>query len=180
MTLIIVGESGSGKSTLAKTVQLYDGYHSIVVYTTRPPREGEIDGIDYHFISEEEFLKRKQEGFFAEWSEYRDWYYGTAKADYTTDKKVVAVLTPRGMRQVKKSLDNVFTVHIQVDRRDRMIALLERGDAIEEAYRRNVSDLGQFDGVDDEVDFIVNNDGYKKLPIVLAQELREAMEKNIK
>ncbi len=175
MTLIIVGESGSGKSTLAKTVQLYDGYESVVVYTTRPPREGEIDGIDYHFISDEEFLKRKSEGFFAEYSEYRGWYYGTAKEDYTTGKKIVAVLTPRGMRQIKKSLDDVFAVHIQVDRRDRMIALLERGDSIEEAYRRNVSDLGQFDGVDDEVDLIVNNDGYTKLPIVLAQEIRNVI-----
>ena len=51
-----------------------------VSHTTRPPRPGEIDGIHYHFISEDAFKQRAAEGEFAEWAEYVGHYYGTSKA----------------------------------------------------------------------------------------------------
>lgn len=170
--IVLVGESASGKSSIEKyLVNNYD-YKKVVSYTTRPPREedNEIDGVDYHFISVEKFLKLKSEGFFAETAMYREWYYGTAKEDCTDDK--IAVLTPHGLRQVSK-IDgiNVTSFYINVPRRDRLIKILQRGDNIEEAYRRSLSDVGQFDGVTDEVDYIINNDGYKKSVAEMAQEV---------
>jgi guanylate kinase len=101
----------------------------------------------------------KDEGFFAETACYNGWFYGTAKKDCTNNR--VAVLTPHGMRQLKKieGID-IISFYICVPRRDRLIKILERGDNIEEAYRRNLSDVGQYDGIKDEVDCIIKNPNY--------------------
>lgn len=159
--IVLVGESASGKSSIEKFLVDNYEYKKVVSYTTRPPRDNEINGVDYHFISVEEFLKLKEEGFFAETAKYREWYYGTAKEDCTDDK--IAVLTPHGLRQISK-VDgiNVTSFYICVPRRDRLIKILQRGDSIEESYRRNLSDVGQFDGIEDEVDYVIYNDGYKR------------------
>lgn len=168
--IVLVGESASGKSSIEKClVNDYD-YKKVVSYTTRAPRSGELNGVDYYFIDTEKFIKLKAEGFFAETAVYNDWHYGTAKEDCTDDK--VAVLTPHGLRQVSK-IDgiNVTSFYINVPRRDRLIKILQRGDNIEEAYRRSLSDVGQFDGIEDEVDYVINNDGYEKSVAKMAQEV---------
>jgi guanylate kinase len=158
--IVLIGESASGKSSIERCLVEDYGYNKIVSYTTRPPRAGEVDGIDYHFISTEHFESLKKQEFFAESAQYRDWHYGIAKEDCTDDK--VAVLTPHGLRQVSKIKDiKVTSFYINVPRRDRLIKLLQRGDNIEEAYRRSLSDVGMFDGVGDEVDYVINNSGYE-------------------
>lgn len=172
--IVLVGESASGKSSIEKClVESYE-YSKVVSYTTREPRENEKDGVDYHFISVEQFIKLKSEKFFAETSVYNNWYYGIAKEDCADDK--VAVLTPHGLRQVSalKGI-NVTSFYICVPRRDRLIKILQRGDNIEEAYRRNLSDIGQFDGIEDEVDYIIHNDGYKKSVAEIAQEIHSSV-----
>ena len=168
--IVLVGESASGKSSIERYLMDNYGYKKIVSYTTRSPRLGEVDGIDYHFISVEEFKSLKEQGFFAETAVYNNWHYGTAKEDCTDDK--IAVLTPHGLRQISK-IDgiNVNSFYINVPRRDRLIKILQRGDNIEEAYRRSLSDVGQFDGIEDEVDYIIHNDGYKKSIAEIAQEV---------
>ena len=157
--IILVGESASGKSSIEKIMVDNYGFKKIVFYTTRSPRTGEVDGIDYHYITADKFLELKAAGFFAETAQYNGWYYGAAKEDCTDDK--VVVLTPHGMRQIKK-IDGIHTVcfYINVPRRDRLIKILQRGDNIEEAYRRNLSDVGQFDGIADEVDYVIKNPNY--------------------
>ena len=159
--IVLVGESASGKSSIEKCLVDKHGFKKIVSYTTRPPREGEVDGVDYHFIDTQTFYELSCAGFFAETAMYRDWYYGTAKEDCTNDK--VAVLTPHGLRQVSKIKDiNVTSFYINVPRRNRLIKILLRGDDIEEAYRRSLSDVGQFDGIKDEVDYVIDNPNYNK------------------
>lgn len=168
--IVLVGESASGKTSVQKYLKEYYEYKDIVSYTTRQPRDGEVDGVDYHFITVEQFKSLKEQSFFAETAVYNDWNYGVAKEDCTDDK--VAVLTPHGLRQVSKLTDiNVVSFYISVPRRDRLIKILQRGDNIEEAYRRSLSDVGQFDGIEDEVDFVINNDGYKKSIAKLAREV---------
>ena len=159
--VVLIGESASGKSSIEKNLVIHYGFNKIVSYTTRSPRYGEVNGIDYHFINTEKFLELKEQGFFAETAIYNNWYYGTAKEDCTNNK--VAVLTPHGLRQISKIKDiDIVSFYINVPRRDRLIKILQRGDNIEEAYRRNVSDVGMFDGIEDEVDFIINNPNYQK------------------
>ena len=159
--IVLIGESASGKSSIEKNLVDNYGLKKIVSYTTRPPRNGEVDGVDYHFISDDKFYELKDQGFFAEVAQYRGWNYGTAKEDCTDNK--VAVLTPHGLRQVSKIKSlNITSFYINVPRRDRLIKILQRGDDIEEATRRSLSDVGQFDGVSDEVDYVIYNPNYNK------------------
>lgn len=168
--IVLVGESASGKSSIEKYLVDNYGYNKVISYTTRSPRPNEVDGVDYHFVSVEKFESLKEQGFFAETAIYNNWHYGTAKEDCTDDK--IAVLTPHGLRQISK-VDGITTVsfYINVPRRDRLIKILQRGDDIEEAYRRSLSDVGQFDGIEDEVDYVIHNDGYKKSIAEIAQEV---------
>lgn len=159
--LVIIGESGSGKSELVKAIS-DKNIKKIVTYTTRPKRDYEVNGIDYYFISQSVFEKYANAGFFVEFNMYRDWAYGTALNDCSNENDVVAVLTPAGLRALKRAGINVKSVYLEVDRRSRLINILKRGDNIEEAYRRSLSDVGQFDGIKDEVDYVIENHGYKK------------------
>lgn len=159
--VILVGESASGKSSIEKYLVDNCGFNKVVSYTTRPPREGEVDGVDYHFITKSQFRRLKLQDFFVETSMYNNWYYGVAKKDCTDDK--VVVLTPHGLRQISKIKDiNIISFYINIPRRDRLIKILQRGDDIEESYRRNLSDVGMFDGIQDEVDYVINNHGYSR------------------
>ena len=170
--IVLCGESASGKSSIEKCMVERYGFQKIVSYTTRPPREGEVDGVDYHFITTKQFNELKERDFFAETAQYRDWYYGTAREDCTDDK--VAVLTPHGLRQVDKIGNiNVISFYINVPRRDRLIKILQRGDNIEEAYRRSLSDVGQFDGIEDEVNYVINNPNYEKTIEEMTAEVME-------
>lgn len=158
--IVLVGESASGKSSIEKYLVEELKIPKVISYTTRPPRDGEVNGVDYYFVSEQEFAAMQREKEFAETASYRGWHYGTAKRDCTDDK--VAVLTPHGLRQLKKIPRlNIVSFYINVPRRDRLIKILQRGDDIEEAYRRSLSDVGQFDGIVDEVDAVVNNPSYQ-------------------
>lgn len=173
--IVLIGESGSGKSSIEKELIKF-GYSKLVTYTTRPKREEDRDGITYHFITEEQFNDMVERGEFAEHATYNGWKYGTAKKD-CTDNKVV-VLTPHGLRTLKKNNDlNIVSFYINVPRRDRLIKILQRGDNIEEAYRRSLSDVGQFDGIEDEVVYTIKNDNYKYSPLELASIINEKIQK---
>ena len=173
--IVLVGESASGKSSIEKYLVDNYGYSKVISYTTRSPRPNEADGVDYHFINVEEFMKLKERGFFAETAVYNNWHYGTAKKDCTDDK--IAVLTPHGLRQIAK-VDgiNAVSFYINVPRRDRLIKILQRGDDIEEAYRRSLSDVGQFDGIEDEVNYVINNEGYQKSIEEMSREVMKEVD----
>lgn len=163
MNVVLIGASASGKSTLQKMlIEKEPCFKKVVTYTTRPPRDGEVDSVDYHYITTAEFGKLVNEGFFAEHNSYREWLYGTPKHELMNDNENhVIVLTPAGYRELKKNNIASLSVLIDVDRRSRLIKNLERGDNIEEAYRRSLSDVGQFDGVSNEVDYIIDNSQYR-------------------
>ncbi len=86
--LILVSPSGGGKSTIAK--RLFEDFNTLkfsVSATTRAPREGEIDGIHYHYLSHDEFKSRIENGDFLEWEEfYGGNRYGTLRSE--VDKKL--------------------------------------------------------------------------------------------
>ena len=74
----LLGKSGSGKSTIEKLLEK-KGLKRIVSTTTRPMREGEIEGIDYHFVNEWEFYNFSEQGNFLERSSYNNWRYAIDK-----------------------------------------------------------------------------------------------------
>lgn len=168
--IVLIGESGSGKDTVQKQLVENFGYRKIVTYTTRPPRDGEVDGVDYHFISEKEFREKKRRNEFGETAEYRGWQYGSAIKDYADN--AVIILTPSGFRKVQRRITTpLMSVYVRVPRRERLIRILKRGDDIEEAYRRSLSDVGMFDGIADEVDFVIDNSEKYMTPYLAAQSI---------
>lgn len=183
--VVIVGESASGKSTVEKCLKTrFKHFSDVVSCTTRPIRDGESDGISYNFVSEEEYEKLKNNNLFAETGEYNGWKYGSLKSSYfKTENDIIAVLTPHGMRQIKESMSKDYEVvsfYLKVPRRDRLIKCLKRGDDVEEAIRRNQSDVGQFDGVETEVDYVIRNNGYMYTPYQLADEIVDILKERFK
>jgi len=81
LLLIIAGPAGSGKTTLCdRLVAENANTERVVTCTTRPPREGEVDGIDYHFLSDEQFDANVENGEFLEWAKVHTNRYGTLKS----------------------------------------------------------------------------------------------------
>lgn len=68
--LVLIGKSASGKTEIAQILVKKYGFHSVVTYTTRKPRAGEIPDVTYHYITVEDFKQKIKEGFFAEWKQY--------------------------------------------------------------------------------------------------------------
>ncbi len=169
--LILVGKTASGKdSTLNELVKM--GYKPIVSYTTRPPRVNEVDGLTYHFISQEEFLKKKEDGFFAETTSYNvasgeTWYYGAAVEDLTDDK--VAILNIEGIKAIK-NIPGIDSVVFYLDVPDNIIKsrLINRQDNPQEAQRRLETDNRDFEEVDNIYDYKIFNDD-KHSPRVMAE-----------
>jgi guanylate kinase len=81
LLLILSAPSGTGKTTLARRLcAAHPGAIFSVSYTTRAPRDGEKDGVDYHFVSEERFQQMIAEGAFVEWARVHSHHYGTPKS----------------------------------------------------------------------------------------------------
>lgn len=171
MIIALVGESGSGKTTLANYITSKEcenaNLKKVVAYTTRPKRDLEVDGVDYYFINDYQF-KRMIVDDFVEFNCYRGWKYGT-KINFDDGDDKVVILTPAGVRNLKVYLKNhpeikekVLVVYLCVDRSSRLIKILERGDDIDEGYRRNLTEVGQFDSFDKECDYILFNENYRK------------------
>lgn len=82
LVFIIAGPAGSGKTTLChRLVSEFPNLHRIVTVTTRAPREGEVDGRDYHFYSAERFEQARQAGEFLEWAQVHGRCYGTLRSE---------------------------------------------------------------------------------------------------
>ena len=75
---------------------------------------------------------------------------------------------------------NPMSIYIYVDRRSRLIQLLLRGDSIDESYRRNLSDVGMFDGITNEVDYVIENSNYHMTPEQTVFCLEKILETHVK
>lgn len=154
--IILIGPSCSGKSSIEKLLEL----NRIISYTTRPIRINEVNHVDYHFITEEEFQKKLLNGDFAESTTYNSWHYAIAKEDCKDDS--IAVVEPNGRRQLLKNKDlKITSFLINATERERVIRMMKRGDNIMESFRRIISDQGAFNGMENEVDYVINNDDGK-------------------
>lgn len=158
--IVLVGKTASGKNTIRdKLVDL--GYKPIVTYTTRPIREGEIEDITYHYVSEDWFLDKEKEDFFIETSSYdvatgETWRYGTAKDDITD--KAVIILNPDGLKKLRHlGVDNT-SFFIMADENTIWNRLRQRGDAADEARRRLNADDEDFKDITNYIDYAIRNE----------------------
>lgn len=116
LLFILSGPSGAGKGTVVKElVKLPENEVSISV-TTREPREGEIDGVHYHFFSVDKFRKLIDENGFLEYAQYCENYYGTPLAQIekwlSEGKNVILEIDVQGCRQVKIKRPDAITLFI--------------------------------------------------------------------
>ena len=114
---VITGPSGVGKGTLIRSlVQQVPELEVSVSATTRPPRPGEVDGVDYHFLSEAEFDERLAAGDFIEHAGYSGHRYGTLRSELESRLKagvpVVLEIEIHGARQIRETLPEAVQVFI--------------------------------------------------------------------
>ena len=116
--LILSGPSGCGKSTLLKEIyKNIDNYYFSISTTTRAPRTGEKDGVDYYFVNKESFEKDIEDGNFLEWAKVHDNYYGTSLKPIiralSEGKLVIFDIDVQGHHLVRKKMnDSVTSVFI--------------------------------------------------------------------
>lgn len=114
---VITGPSGVGKGTLIRRLRAAVPELAVSVSaTTRAPREGEVDGVDYRFLDEQEFLRRVGHGAFVEHAEYAGRHYGTLREEldrHTSEgRPVVLEIEFEGARQVRAAMPEATQVFI--------------------------------------------------------------------
>ena len=134
--IAIIGEAGSGKDTLMKkALSAIPELNEIISCTTRPPREGEIDGINYNFISEEEFKQQR----FLESTSFNGWMYGTPYNALSMSKINIGVFNPSGVRELLKNKNfDVKVYRVRASDKERLLRQLnrEKNPNIKEIIRR--------------------------------------------
>ena len=115
--LVISGSSGVGKSTvIAQVMKERPDLYFSVSFTTRPPREGEVHGVNYYFVTREDFEDRIERGEFLEYAEYVGNYYGTSmevireKLDKGVD--VLLDIEVQGAAKVREKLPDAVTLFL--------------------------------------------------------------------
>ena len=187
MIIILIGASGSGKSSIEKILADNYGYEKIISYTTRSPRNGEINGIDYNFIDNKTFTDMINNNLFAEYDEYsQNRLYGTLKSDYIEGNKVV-VLTPNGFRKIKQNCktDNIYTILVNSNLGTRVKRYIDRCgvnkfnfDDKNEIASRVERDFGMFLGIEKEVDIVIDNNEGEDI-LSLAEKIHNICQEKI-
>lgn len=171
----IIGKNGAGKSYLAN--KLYHlGFERNVGYTTRPMRDGEIDGVDYFFITREKFEEYIANNDFVEYKIRNGFYYGILKNNITSNTIFVSGDT----KKIEELTGyNILKLYVDCDLSTRYSRVLTRNDTTKNVFNRfhteNFSYLSDFNAIfidnsfngnvslDDIINIIINNDSNDKL-----------------
>lgn len=178
--IVISAPSGAGKTTLCNSiVKILDGVAFSVSHTTRRPREGEIDGVDYYFIDEAQFREMIERGEFAEWAVVHGNFYGTSKRvlnelmQKNTD--VLLDIDVQGARQIKALYPEAVLVFIMPPSFDVLKErLYKRGaENLEGRLRRALEELKEYFFYD----YVIINDNLEKAlselkAIIISERLR--------
>ena len=162
--VVISGFSGVGKGTVVKRLlKDYDHYILSVSMTTRKPREGEEHGVNYYFVSKEEFEKMIDDGGLLEHAAYADHYYGTPRSfveeNLNRGKDVILEIEVQGAMQVKKAFPDAVLIFIAApSARDMASRLIGRNtETREQIDHRFNSALKEAEHIE-KYDYIVIND----------------------
>lgn len=165
MLIILSGPSGVGKGTVRKALFEKRGHRLVysVSMTTRKPREGEIDGIDYYFVTREEFQKRIEEGKFLEWAEFVGNYYGTPKdkvdEQIESGKEVVLEIEVNGALQVMDRVKDAVSIFLVPPGRQALYdRLRRRGTEPEEVIQERIAKANREFKLAHKYEYIVVND----------------------
>ena len=164
---VVSGFSGAGKGTIMKgLMNRYDNYALSISATTREPREGEVHGREYFFVSEEEFEDMIREDRLIEYARYVDHYYGTPK-DYVMSqmeagKDVILEIEIQGALKVKEKFPETLLIFVAPPSAEELKRRLvnrgtETADVIDARMKRACEEAEQMDRYDyllinDEID----------------------------
>lgn len=182
LIFVLLGKSGAGKSSLAKAISKHLNIREIVSTTSRPKREGEVDGKDYYYKSYEEMEEIAINDGFVEYTCYNNWYYGVEKSEIDNiSGNCIVVVEPNGYKQFKNAYGSrVIPIYIQTSDKERLLRSLHREENpnCKEICRRLLADTEDFREVEEDstIKKINNN---KELKFVL-EELCNFIDAKIK
>lgn len=142
---IISAPSGAGKTSLVHALIKEHGtllnIYRVITYTTKQPRPGEMAGVDYHYLSHEEFLQKKEEGFFLEVTDGLGHFYGTPRdilEECYRGKSPILIIDREGARTIKAQCPEAVCIWIHVPSLEQLMQRLRsRGaDSAEQIARR--------------------------------------------
>lgn len=184
--IILIGKSGSGKDTTAKLLSEKYNLTRVSECTTRKMRDGEIDGENYHFISESDFVKGIEAGEFVAYAVFNriqdgvtdTVYYGIRHNDVTHN--TVIPTNPENMDAIKKEYRHAIVVYLYVPDRFRTKRLVDRGDDPDEVERRAAADDIDFDPVKlTNVDITIYNTNSVMTPEMVVDEIIERVKSKV-
>lgn len=160
--IALFGESGSGKDYIQKHLctKYTDECSPIVSYTTRPIRDNEVNGVDYHFTDISNFTSMILNGDMIEATEFNNWFYGTPIASLKEDKINVGVFNIYGIESLLNDRRcSVLPVYVKCSDKTRLMRALNREAAPDcsEVCRRFLADKKDFDDIPFH-HYIVGND----------------------
>jgi guanylate kinase len=177
--IAISAPSGTGKTTIVRRI-LHDFPEIVfsVSATTRKRRKNEVDGVDYFFISEEEFKKKIEKDEFVEWELFYDYYYGTFKSfiekKVKSGKPVLLEVDVHGALEIKRIYPEAILVYIAPPSLDELTNRLkkrqtESDEDLKKRIERAQMELSHKDKFDY---FVVNNDlstAYKEMKVLIGK-----------
>jgi len=162
--IVITGPSGVGKGTLIRALRARVPELVLAISaTTRDPRPGERDGVDYHFLAPAEFERRVAAGEFAEHADYSGRRYGTLRSELErgleTGAAVVLEIEVQGARQVREAMPDAVAVFIAPpDERALRARLTGRGTDSEQQITRRLQTARDELAAQDEFEHVIVND----------------------
>jgi guanylate kinase len=179
---VITGPSGVGKGTLIRgLLARIPELELSVSATTRQPRPGELDGVDYHFMSDDEFDRKVKAGAFVEHAAYSGRRYGTLRSELerrtATGVPVVLEIEVQGARQVRKSLPSAVQIFIVPPSGDALRErLVGRGTDDPEEIERRLAVAERELAARDEFHHQVMNDRQEEAVAELERLVRDELE----
>ena len=155
--ICIMGKSGSGKSTLEKRLESL-GYNRIISYTTREKRGNEQNGVEYHFITKEQFKQLLHKDILMEHAIYNGNYYGAPKPVGSSNN--VIVVETDGFKTIKQLYGKqAVGVYIDISDAELKKRLNTRGDTDYKTIEsRHIEDKQKFADIEDKADIILRDE----------------------
>ena len=180
--IVFSAPSGCGKGTMLAEILKNDNFYCAVSATTRSPRDGEADGVNYHFLSKEQFEEKIQSNGLLEFAQYCGNYYGTLKSEVddniASGKDVILEIEVQGAMKIRKLRPDALFIFVappslkELERR-----LRKRGTETDDVIEKRVGEAARELSYADKYDYIIVNDALEDavndfMTVIRAEKLK--------